>query len=139
MASSLTELYKGLECDLPHFLSACICRRSTAAPTATRPLPWLSLLKSTALDTVPSVSLIPLYSLVSGPPSEVTSTLALALESTHPPNLHVFLFSFSIFKSVCLFMALERPKKARPRLAQKGHFHTGFFLHSLKWEVPWFS
>lgn len=116
MASSLTELWKWLECTV--MLHVCLYVPSTC-------LPWMSLLKSRPFYFFPFVRFIPLFSLVSGPTLEVTYALLLAFENTHP-NLHLLLFFFVYLLKCIPVHSPGKTRKARARLTWKGHFHSVF-------------
>lgn len=75
----------------------------------------------------------PFFSLVSGPPLEVTHALLLAFENTHP-NLHLLMYFF-FYLQKCI--SAHKPEGPGP--GQHGKVTFILLSHSLQWEVPWFS
>lgn len=120
MASSLTELWKWLECTV--MLRVCLYVPSTC-------LPWMSLLKSRPFYFFPFVRFIPLFSLVSGPTLEVTYALLLAFDSSltesfvNIPHLSKW---HSLFSS--LFFSLSHP----PHSIQVPVLLILLLIHTLK-------
>lgn len=101
----------------------------TAASTLL--LTRMFLLKLRAFHFFPVVCLIPLLSLVSGPPFEVTYTWSLAFENTHP-NLHLLivlvllLFLFLYLQKHIHIHSSDKTRRTKAKLPWKGHFQTVF-------------